>query len=368
MVSSNSATNEGGAIYSLGTLIVRNSTLTANSALVGSGIFTGSSAATIETTAVTGNLSRASGGGIYNSGSHVTFRNSICSGNQADLDGGGVYHYFGTLLIENSTLTGNVAKRGAGGIYVGGQTVTLRNATVSGNTANTTAGGGIANRSATLTLDNSIVAGNAALNAPLLPDISGSYTGSNNITSGNPFLAPLGDYGGPTQTMPPLPDSPAIDAGGTTTLLTDQRGFPRVGTPDIGAVESQGIADLARFWNRDFDGDGLPYGVEQALGTDNFAADPANSRNLAPPVFDASGHTILSFGLASAALQGTRWILSRSLDLTSGSFAEIYRFDGITDTVSPGVDYIRSASRVTIADSNPPPGSAFYRFEAVLEP
>ena len=45
-----------------------------------------------------------------------------------------------------------------------------------------------------------------------------------------PMLAPLGNYGGPTQTMPPLPGSPAIDAGSdsaTNLFATDQRGHAR---------------------------------------------------------------------------------------------------------------------------------------------
>ena len=41
-------------------------------------------------------------------------------------------------------------------------------------------------------------------------------------------LAPLGDYGGPTQTMALLPGSPAIDAGTSIgALATDQRGVTR---------------------------------------------------------------------------------------------------------------------------------------------
>jgi hypothetical protein len=60
----------------------------------------------------------------------------------------------------------------------------------------------------------------------------------------DPLLAPLGNYGGPTPTMPPLPGSPAIDAGDNTNApATDQQGLPRVvnGTIDIGAVECQGF-------------------------------------------------------------------------------------------------------------------------------
>ncbi len=54
-----------------------------------------------------------------------------------------------------------------------------------------------------MTLSNSIVAGNSAASS-LFANVDGSFTGSNNFTSGNPYLAPLGNYGGPTPTMPPL--------------------------------------------------------------------------------------------------------------------------------------------------------------------
>ena len=58
----------------------------------------------------------------------------------------------------------------------------------------------------------------------------------------DPMLEPLGDYGGPTQTMRPLPWSPVINAGDNTDApATDQRGLPRIvlGFIDIGAVELQ---------------------------------------------------------------------------------------------------------------------------------
>jgi hypothetical protein len=56
------------------------------------------------------------------------------------------------------------------------------------------------------------------------------------------LLSPLGNYGGPTQTMPLLPGSLAIDAGTSTGApALDQRGLGRVGAVDIGAFESQGF-------------------------------------------------------------------------------------------------------------------------------
>ena len=63
----------------------------------------------------------------------------------------------------------------------------------------------------------------------------------------DPLLATLGNYGGPTQTMPLLPGSPAIDAGSNALIpagvTTDQRGLPRIVNTvvDIGAFESGGF-------------------------------------------------------------------------------------------------------------------------------
>ena len=60
----------------------------------------------------------------------------------------------------------------------------------------------------------------------------------------DPLLAPLGNYGGLTQTMALLPGSPAIDAGNNALIpagvTTDQRGLARIvnGVVDIGAFES----------------------------------------------------------------------------------------------------------------------------------
>jgi len=78
----------------------------------------------------------------------------------------------------------------------------------------------------------------------------GTNNGSATILTAAPLLAALGHYGGPTQTLPLLPGSPALDAGLDTVtnfLPTDQRGYPRrVGTHvDLGAVE--GVFNPAPF-------------------------------------------------------------------------------------------------------------------------
>jgi hypothetical protein len=86
-----------------------------------------------------------------------------------------------------------------------------------------------------VTLGNTIVAGNTG------GDISGSgsYSQTYSLVGGQPRLAPLGDYGGPTQTMALLAGSPALDAGDPTQRGTaDQRGVVRTGGVNIGAYQA----------------------------------------------------------------------------------------------------------------------------------
>ena len=134
------------------------------------------------------------------------------------------------LVIENSTFARN---RVATAIEA--SRLHLRNSTISDNP------NGIEMRGSegALTLENSIVAGNSQSNLDIgLNKVE--YLGTN-IIDQEPILAPLGDYGGLTLTMPPLAGSPAIDAGVWTeeSPSTDQRGFARLSASplDVGAVE-----------------------------------------------------------------------------------------------------------------------------------
>ncbi len=373
IVAGNKVENVGGGIFNRGTLTIQKCEISGNSAgwagaIANHSIF---GSLLIEDSTISGNSALENAGGIWNSLGIVTVRNSSLTNNSTSLSSGGGIDNDETFTIENSTIQGNSAKLSGGGINNSWQ-LNLKNTTVTGNTSDTAGGGiyqetgSIYQETGSIVLNNSIIAGNLA---PGTPEISGTFTGSNNLTSGAPLLAPLGDYGGPTHTMPPLPGSPVIDAGGTTTPTTDQRGFARVSTPDIGAAEYQETADLARFWKLDFDGDGSPYGVEQALGTDPLVSDAGNPRNLTGPIFDFSGHARLQIGLDSQAATETRWVISRSPSLSPGSFMEIYRFDGSASIAAPGIDFTLAPGRsISVTDENPPPGGAFYRFEAVLEP
>jgi parallel beta-helix repeat protein/predicted outer membrane repeat protein len=157
------------------------------------------------------------------------------SGNSASGNAGGLYINYGAATLTNCTVSGNSAGNSGGGLVLYSSSTTLTDCTVSGNSAGST-GSGLDNKYGKATLTNTIVAGNTK------DDIAGSYSGTNSLIGGNPLLAPLGNYGGPTQTMPLLPGSPAIDAGTSTGApATDQRGEGRLGPVDIGAFESQGF-------------------------------------------------------------------------------------------------------------------------------
>jgi len=172
----------------------------------------------------------AAGAGLLNQGT-LTINNSTFTAN----GGGAISNLNGTLTLNNSTLSGNTTPSNGAGVLNNNSVMALNHTTVSGNTAGL-AGGGIYRSSGSITLNNSIVAGNTASNDP---NISGIFSGANNLTSGDPLLFPLADYGGATRTLQPRGDSPAIDAAGASSIVIDQRGVNRpVGAAkDIGAVE-----------------------------------------------------------------------------------------------------------------------------------
>jgi hypothetical protein len=197
------------------------------------------------------------------------------SNNRTRTKGGGVYQASGPLTLKNATLSGNLAEMG-GGLYLNGGNANLNNLTITQNAVTSAAvyayGGGMyVVNAATLSLRNSIIAGNTA---DLGKDCSGVVdSGGNNligwadgcsISAGNgnllgtrtaPIDALLGvlrNNGGPTFTHALLTGSPAIDAGNPATCLaTDQRGVarPAGAACDIGAFEgaaSQTVSGLIR--------------------------------------------------------------------------------------------------------------------------
>jgi hypothetical protein len=269
----NGYASNGGGISNGGVLTISNSTLSGSFAQVSGGGILNKGILTINNSTLSGNLAFASivlysyGGGIENFGT-VTINNSTLSGNTAGCGrmgcagfGGGIYNG-GELLINNSTLNGNVAYAHfayseGGGIVNNGGILTISNSTLSGNWA--ARGGGIFGGAV---LQNSIVAYspmggdcNRTMSSKgynLSSDNTCNFNGPGDLNNTDPKLGTLGYYGGPTQTIPLLSGSPAIDAGNPSgctdeqghVLKTDQRGQPRpdredTGGCDMGAYESQ---------------------------------------------------------------------------------------------------------------------------------
>ncbi len=278
--------NPGGGIYNRGTLTVANSTISGNRAdNLGAGIANIGTMTVTNSTIANNTVSDQqlttyylTGGGIYNLGTlNVTI--STVSGNTAGYNkaGGGILNNNGTVTVTNSTFSGNSANQyGGGGIESDGGTVTVTNSTFSGNTAYHGGGieaGNVYNQGGTTTVANTIVAGNQP---PVHLEVNGAVTsGGHNLigdadgSSGwgpsdltgtdasplNPLLGPLGNYGGPTQTRPMLPGSPAVDAGDDAVCAqtgagkvnnVDQRGVTRPfgAHCDIGAFEYQVVNAL----------------------------------------------------------------------------------------------------------------------------
>ena len=191
----------------------------------------------------------------------LTIDGSTLSGNGAASNssntglGGGVYFDGATATITNSTISGNTASQGAG-LYLESGTTTLLNDTIADNILSPSGGSGAGIfGAATVTADNTIVSGNSGATASTndcdAPVASSDHsledgTGCGfDLPSSDPMLEPLGDNGGPTDTMALAAGSAAIDAGDKAHCpAIDQRGFSRPDVSgsacDVGAYESGG--------------------------------------------------------------------------------------------------------------------------------
>ena len=266
----------------------------------GGGISNMGSALTVTACVLTGDSNANNGGAIYNLSGTLTVSDTTIAKSHSDSDGGGIFSATGMAVLLRDTFANNTCGSD-GGAVAGGGTIFVANSTFTRNQAES--GASCIDSFATLTVTNSTLSGNSgtaihgtqppALNNTIVAgnftDLGGRFTGSNNLignptgssgltngVNGNivgvsdPKLAPFGDYGGPTQTMPPLYGSLAIDAGNNalavgpddSPLATDQRGTPRIidatlsGTPivDIGAVELPPISAIPLIVNTTADG------------------------------------------------------------------------------------------------------------------
>ena len=251
-------------------------------------VITGASGATLDGFTITagnanGTFPNYEGGGMLNKASSPTLKDVTFSNNSASI-GGGMYNYSSSPILMNVTFSGNSATNFGGGMANStNSNPTLKNVTFSANSA-ATFGGGMSNYSSSPILTfvtfstnsatsygggmynesssnpqirSTIFWGNmAATEAQIYEDdtcfpevsesvVQGGYAGGTNITTSDPMLGALGEYGGNTRTIPLLPGSSAVDilANGTngcgTTIVNDQRNVtrPQRGKCDIGAYE-----------------------------------------------------------------------------------------------------------------------------------
>ena len=280
--SNGTADSKGGAIYAKGNVIMANSTIS-GSLLLSANSHTGLGGAiytlkggTIKYSDISNNVAfqgsggeGSRGGGIFAAGTaNLTVYASEISGNVANINAaiqvatGGTSSTSFTTRLRNSTISGNKAN----GIQAIGSYLPVEayGATIAFNRANSTSSaapvGLYSNQQ--ITMQSSIFANNTAIAVPGENDIYSRLavnplTGAGNLIvatsnsavplgtlSSCPKLGHLSPNGGPTQTIPLLAGSPAINTGNNAgAFATDQRqtGFVRVvgAAADIGAYERQ---------------------------------------------------------------------------------------------------------------------------------
>jgi predicted outer membrane repeat protein len=243
----NQASGFGGAIYNYGALVLSEVTFDSNQALSGGALFQegASTSAVISASAFLQNVAIAAqgtGGG-----------------------GGAIEHGNGSTVILNSTFSANQGDYGAALFAISGSVatsfVTFADNVLTGAHA---ADNAVVQNYATITLksvlmDTPLVGANClnggtfnALGDNLSADAS--CTGFT-LSSANPQLESLGDYGGPTPTYALPTGSPAIDAASDCLdasgqpVADDQRGLarPQGGQCDLGAFEWQDVIFASKF-------------------------------------------------------------------------------------------------------------------------
>jgi len=340
------------SVIPAGTLIVQNSLFLDNSAGIAGGGIEASHVLTITNSEIKGNAAGhgdssvftaahevevgSSGGGLYLLGGTLTLTDSTVAENTSNLTGGGIWLTLtGTATVTGSTIAGNTALSGVNGVALGGGisdefgagNLTLLNDTITYNFAN--AGGGLFSNSGqqtTLTVQNTIIAQNTATEQG--PDVDGGPTtdlGGNligildNLATGftaatdrtgtvgnplNPQLGPLTNNGGPVAGAPGeqmtvetealLPGSSAIGNGvAAGAPTTDERGFPQLTAPDIGAFQFQNVPLTVNV---------MPATPTATLnGTETFSITVTNTGGNALPDDNSTLVVSLSAGLTTAS-------------------------------------------------------------------
>jgi Right handed beta helix region len=345
----------GGGVYNNATLNLTDSTLSNDRAGGhGGGLYNASGTATLTNCTVSNDGAGGGGawygGGLYNNAT-LNLASSTLSDDSAGGYGGGLYNN-ATATLTNSTFSGDSAGSGYyGGALYNNSNATLVSCTFSNNTASF--GGGLYNNSK-VSLTNTIVAGNTARATNGGPDVFGSATslgnnligntqgssgwGGSDLTNTNAQLAPLGFYGGPTQTMALKTGSPAIHKGIAKGVSSDQRGFPLDSPPDIGAFQVQS-GPLAWQVNTTADGSDVPSGkldLRAAVDLANVLSG-GHTITFAPSVFaTAQTITLTSGQLELSNTGGTLTITgpAAGVKVSGGGLNRVFELDrGVTASI-----------------------------------
>jgi uncharacterized repeat protein (TIGR01451 family) len=327
----------------------------------------------------------ARGGGLYVSGGSVVLGSSAVFGNVANGGvataapgsgvGGGVAQYGGTLQLFDDTIaqnqvSGGFATSGAspgiawgGGLALIQGSARLTNNTIAQNAAlgSSGVGGGLIDIFSTAALANNIFAYNSA---SLAPDVDGSIgssdhdliynpggsTGWNNsdVLGLDPLLEALGNFGGPTETMPLAPTSPALNGGDNIAApaATDQRGYARIvgGTIDSGACE---------------------YGATSATG--DLAVTVTGAREVSPGFAFLITVTVTNHGTTAQSNVTLAGLLPANTDLVfwttnASGWTLAAPASGATGTVSASIGFLAKGASATFTlglgtNTNVPVGS-----------
>jgi hypothetical protein len=274
-----------GGINNYGTLTVSDSVLTDNVGDAAGGIYN-TGALTITSSLLSRNAVPGFGvedgaGAVDNDGGTVTIVDSTVSKNEPALDFGGLVNNNGSMTVSGTTLVGNV-----GGVENDDGTLSITNSTVVGNeyvgilndegtttvTATTVSsnkydGTNIENENGIVSLAGTIVAKGGSrgdctgditdAGYNLDDDDSCGFLATHHSQSGvRADLGPLQNNGGPTSTLAPALDSPAINqiplgtSGNGVSLCpgVDQRGVtrPQGSQCTVGAVEVAGHLTITK--------------------------------------------------------------------------------------------------------------------------
>jgi hypothetical protein len=332
-IKNNTSNGLGGAIYAAptySTLVVIGSTFTGNGSTV------------------TGD-----GGAIVCEGT-TSILNSTFMGNTAQY-GGAIATTAGTTTISQTTITGNSGPSSFGGIYVGG-TVNLYNSIVSGNTSS---------------------GGTADMNTSALAVNSGNVISSSTSLA----LGSLAINGGPTQTLLPLPGSPAICTGSTGNVdmqmqpfagFLDQRGLAHAttycatGLMDAGAVQTDYAVSFGQQPTNTYQTQAITpaptvhvteNGVGQSGGSVAMTASAGTLSGTTTQTTASNGYATYS-NLSIAQIEASDTLTATltlktglTLAVTSSSFA-VTAFTPTVSSVSPNLSVLAGGATVTITGTN----------------